>query len=191
MRVAPFAFRYQGNGATPCQYIDTTRKIYWYHSKGNWLRYNFAADGFYTMKLYSRLFVLYCWNCLKDDKFRYLITILRQLGRRRTLADGSLESPCRLLKCNWTTFFYLLPLRRYKTKRAKPHCFQERVGHFEPRFQGGRGRAWGIFFWFLQKKIHFAIWQCKQHGIMLWHNTGVWQTDGQTNGRTDGRNCRS
>jgi len=26
MRVAPFAFRYQGNGATPCQYIDTTRK---------------------------------------------------------------------------------------------------------------------------------------------------------------------
>jgi len=26
MRVGPFAFRYQGNGAIPCQYIDTTRK---------------------------------------------------------------------------------------------------------------------------------------------------------------------
>jgi len=26
MRVGPFAFRYQGNGATPCQYINTTRK---------------------------------------------------------------------------------------------------------------------------------------------------------------------
>ena len=26
MGVGPFAFRYQGNGATPCQYIDTTRK---------------------------------------------------------------------------------------------------------------------------------------------------------------------
>jgi len=26
MRVGPFAFRYQGNGATPCQYVDTTRK---------------------------------------------------------------------------------------------------------------------------------------------------------------------
>ena len=26
MRVGPFAFRYQGNGANPCQYIDTTRK---------------------------------------------------------------------------------------------------------------------------------------------------------------------
>ena len=26
MGVGPFACRYQGNGATPCQYIDTTRK---------------------------------------------------------------------------------------------------------------------------------------------------------------------
>jgi len=44
--------------------------IYWYHSKGNWLHYNFAAESFYVMKLSSRLFVLYCRNCPKDDKFR-------------------------------------------------------------------------------------------------------------------------
>jgi len=44
------------------------------------LRYNFAADSFYIMKLCSRLLVLYCRNCLKDDKFRYLIPILRKLG---------------------------------------------------------------------------------------------------------------
>ena len=68
--------------------------IYWYHSKSNWLRYNFAADSFYIMELCSRLLVLYCRNCLKDDKFRYLIPILRKFGRRRTLVDGSLESPC-------------------------------------------------------------------------------------------------
>jgi len=54
--------------------------IYWYHSKGNWLRYNFAADSFYIMKRCSRLLVLYCRNCPKDDKFRYLIPILRKLG---------------------------------------------------------------------------------------------------------------
>ena len=36
--------------------------IYWYHSKGNWLRYNFAADSFYIMKLCSRLLVLCCQN---------------------------------------------------------------------------------------------------------------------------------
>ena len=44
--------------------------ICWYHSKGNWLRYNCAADSFYIRKLCSRLFVLYCRNCPKDDKFR-------------------------------------------------------------------------------------------------------------------------
>jgi len=27
-------------------------------------------------------------------------------------------------------------LTRYKAKRVKPRCFQERVGHFEPRLQG-------------------------------------------------------
>ena len=36
--------------------------IYWYHSKGNWLRYSFATDSFYITKLCSRLLVLYCRN---------------------------------------------------------------------------------------------------------------------------------
>ena len=56
VRVGPFAFRYQGHAATPCQYIDTA----WH------------------MKLCSRLFVLHCRNCPKDDKFRYFIPILRK-----------------------------------------------------------------------------------------------------------------
>ena len=29
---------------------------------------------------YRRLFILYCRNCLKDDKCRYFIPILRKLG---------------------------------------------------------------------------------------------------------------
>jgi len=32
------------------------------------MRYNFAADSFYIMKLCSRLFVLYCRSRPKDDK---------------------------------------------------------------------------------------------------------------------------
>ena len=35
------------------------------------IAYNFTAERFYIMKLRSRLFVLYCRNCPKDDKFRY------------------------------------------------------------------------------------------------------------------------
>jgi len=71
-------------GLSLCIQISRERSypvpIYWYHSKGSWLRYNFAADSFYIMWLCSRLFALYCRNCPKDDKFRYLIPILRKLG---------------------------------------------------------------------------------------------------------------
>jgi len=35
------------------------------------LRYNFAADSFYIMKLCSRLFVVYCRSRLKDEKSRH------------------------------------------------------------------------------------------------------------------------
>jgi len=71
-------------GQSLCVQISRQRSyplpIYWYHSKGNWLRNNFAADNFYIMKLCSRLFVLCCRNCPKDDKFRSFIPILRKLG---------------------------------------------------------------------------------------------------------------
>ena len=71
-------------GRSLCVQISRERSyplpIYSYHSKNNWLRYNIAAESFYIMKLCSRLFVLYCRNCPKDDKFRYFIHILRKLG---------------------------------------------------------------------------------------------------------------
>jgi len=71
-------------GRSLCVQISRERSYplptYWYHSKGNWLRYNLAADSFYIMKLCSRLFVLYCRNWPKDDKFSYFIPILRKLG---------------------------------------------------------------------------------------------------------------
>jgi len=71
-------------GRSLCIQISRQRSyplpIYWYHSKGNWLRYNYAAESFYIMELCSRLFVLYCRNCPKDNKFRYFIPILRKLG---------------------------------------------------------------------------------------------------------------
>ena len=57
-------------GSVPLRSLCYPLPIYWYHAKGNWLRYNFAAESFHIMKLCSRLFVLYCRNCPKDDKFR-------------------------------------------------------------------------------------------------------------------------
>ena len=46
MRVGRFAVRYQGNGATPCQYIDITRKAIDCATI-------FAADRFYIMLIFA------------------------------------------------------------------------------------------------------------------------------------------
>jgi len=82
--------------------------IYWYQSKGNWMHYNFAADSFYIMKLCSRLslFVLHCRSRPKyDTSMHFDSHFWGSWGRRRTLVDGSFESPCRVLvKRNWTSF---------------------------------------------------------------------------------------
>ena len=71
-------------GRSLCVQISRERSyplpIYWCRSKGNWLRYNCAAENCYIMKFSSRLFVLYCRNCPKDDKIRCFVPILRKLG---------------------------------------------------------------------------------------------------------------
>jgi len=45
-------------GPSLCVHISREQSyplpIYWYHSNGNWLCYNFAAESFYIMKLCSR-----------------------------------------------------------------------------------------------------------------------------------------
>jgi len=44
------------------------------------LRYNFAADIFYIMKLCSWLFVLYCRSHPKDDKSRHFDPHFEEIG---------------------------------------------------------------------------------------------------------------
>jgi len=67
------------------------------------------------------------WKLSERRQFRYLIPILRKLGRRRALVDGSLESPCRLLmNCNWTSFLFLT-IDALQGRLVKTHCFLEGV----------------------------------------------------------------
>jgi len=85
MGVGPFAFRYQRNGLTPCQYLDTTRK---------------AIDCATTL-----LLIVYIWWNFAADFLSFIVEIAQKTtnldnlspswgsyGRRRTLVDGSLES---------------------------------------------------------------------------------------------------
>ena len=51
--------------------------------------------------------------------------------------------------------FLSLTVEALQGKRVKPCCFQERVGHFEPRFQG-EGVIPGEYFLVSTKLTHFA-----------------------------------
>ena len=76
-------------------------------------------------------------------------------------------------------------MRRYKAKRVKTRYLQEWVGHLEPKFQGGRGRPWGIFFG-LYKTTHFAIQRFKLHRATCRRFDTIPACDGETDRRTDG-----
>jgi len=82
-------------------------------------------------------------------------------------------------------FFYLLPLRRYKAKRVKTRCYQERVGHLEPRFQG-EGVVPGEYFCFYNTR-HILLSDSANcivlRAVVLTQYRRV--TDGQTDGRTE------
>jgi len=51
MGVGPFALRYQGNGATSCQYIDTTRKAI------DWLMAHWKAHVEFLLSVIELLFL--------------------------------------------------------------------------------------------------------------------------------------
>jgi len=134
-------------GRSVCVQISRERSyplpIYWYHSKGDWLRYKFAAESFYIMKLCNRLFVLYCRNCPKDDKFEEV------RGGVEPWLMARWKARIEFLLSVINFFFYLVWLRRYKAKCVKTRYLQEGVGHLKPRFQG-KGSSLGNIFWFLQ-----------------------------------------
>jgi len=74
-------------------------------------------------------------------------------------------------------------LRRYKAKCVKTRSLQEWVGHFKPKFHGGRGRPWGIFFGFYKTR-HILLSSGANctvlHAVVLTQYRRV--MDGQTDG---------
>jgi len=65
--------RFQGEGVIALP-------IYWYHSKGNWLRYNFAAESFYIMNFAADFSSFIVEVIQKTTNLGILIPILRKLG---------------------------------------------------------------------------------------------------------------
>ena len=78
--------------------------IYWYHSKGNWLRYNFCRWQFlYNETLQQTFRPLLSKLSKRRQILGTLSPFWGSYWRCRTLIDDLLESPCRVLvKCSWT-----------------------------------------------------------------------------------------
>jgi len=93
--------------------------------ESNWLRYNFAADSFYIVKLCSRLFVHYCRSRHKDDKSRHF-------GPHFEEVRGGVEPWLSAIEL----LFLSLAVEALKGKRVQNSLTSGGEGHLEPRFQG-------------------------------------------------------
>jgi len=90
------------------------------------------------------------------------------------------------IRRNWTLF--ASSYRSGATRQnMSTRCYQEVVGHLEPRFQGKESSVGNFFLvstkldTFCYLTVQTAPWYVPS----FWHNTGVCRTDR----RTDGRNC--
>ena len=100
------------------------------------MRYNIAADSFYIMKLCSRLFVLYCRNCPKDDKFRYLIPNFEYVrGGVEPWLMARWKARVELLLSVVELLFLSLAVEALQGKTCQNSLPSGGVGHLEPRFQ--------------------------------------------------------
>jgi len=106
-----------------------------------------------ALQLCSRLFVLYCRSRPKDDKYRHFDPHFDEVRGgvvpRRTLMDGSLESPRRVLvKHNWTSFSVSYGWGATRQNVSKLAAFRSEV-IWSQNFRG-KGSSLGNIFWFLQ-----------------------------------------
>ena len=131
MRVAPFAFRYQENGATPCQYIDTTRKANWLHYNlplTVFISWNFAADfSCFIVEIARKTTNLGIWSPFWVS---YRGGVEPWLMARWKACVDFLLTVIELL-------FLSLTVDALQGKTCQNSLLWEVVGQFEPRFQGG------------------------------------------------------
>jgi len=115
------------------------------------MRYNFAADSFYIIKLCSRRFVLYCRSRSKDDRSRHFDPHFEEvrggvelwwMARWKAHAEFVLSVIERL-------FLSLMveALHGKMCQKSLPSGVGRSLG---AKISGGRGHPWGIFFWFLR-----------------------------------------
>jgi len=169
MGVGHFAFRYQGNGATPCQYIDTSRKpidcaitllltviIYW----------NSAADfSSFIVEIVWKTTNLGIWSPVRGSVEPWLMARWKDCVRLP----------------NWTFFASSYRWRATRQNMSNLAAFRRWWVSLSQGFRG-RGHPWGIFL--VSTKLdtfcYLTVQTAPCYVQSFWHNNGVWQTDGRT-----------
>ena len=116
------------------------------------MRYNFAADSFYIMKLCSRLIVLYCRSRPKDDKSWHFDPHFEEVrGGLEPWWMARWKARAEFLLSVIEILFYLT-VEALQGKFVKTRCLQEWVGHLEPKFQGEEVVPGEYFFGFYKTR---------------------------------------
>jgi len=162
------------------------------------MRYNFAADSFYIMKLCSRLFVLYCRSRPKDDRSRHFDPHFEEVrGGVEPLWMPHWKARAEFLLSVIELLFLSLTVEALQGKMCQNSLPSGVGGSLGAKISGGRGRPWGIFFGFYKSR-HILLSNGSNctvlHAIVLTqyrHVMADGQTDGRTDRQTDGQNCCS
>ena len=151
------------------------------------MRYNFAADSFYIMKLCSRLFVLHCRSRPKYDDSRHFDPHFEEVrGGIEPWWMAGWKARAEFLLSLIELLFLSHTVEALQGKHVKTRSLQEWVGHFEPKFQG-EGVVSGEYFIGFYKTRHILLSNGANctvlRAVVLTHYRRV--TDGRTDGQTD------
>jgi len=117
------------------------------------LRYNFAADSFYIVKLCSRLFVLYCRSRPKYDKSRNFDPHFEEVrGGVEPWWMARWKARAEVLLSVIELLFLSLTVDALQGKMCQNSLPSEMGRSLGAKISGGRGRPWGIFFGFYKTR---------------------------------------
>ena len=117
------------------------------------MRYNYAADNIYIMKLCSSLFVLYCRSRPKDDRSRQFDPHFEEvMGGVQPWWMARWKARAEFLLSVIELHFLPLTIEALQGKMCQ-YSLPSGVGRSRgAKISGGRGRPWGIFFGFYKTR---------------------------------------
>ena len=117
------------------------------------MRYNFAADSFYIMKLCSRLFILYYRSRSIDDRSRHFDPHFEEVrGGTEPWWMARWKAHVEFLLSVIELLFLSLTVEALQGKMCQNSLPSGVARSLGAKISGGRGHRWGIFFGFYKTR---------------------------------------